>query len=151
MRKFRFKLEKLHEYRKLLTGEEKTRLAREVGKLTKIEQQGKSLREIKLATQKMRIRGLSEGLYPGEIINLHEHLLRVDETIADTDKKIVVALQDVEKARLKLIERRKDEIVVESLKKRIFKRWLRDYYRDDGKTLDDIGNIQYYLARQKKG
>lgn len=150
MKRFNFRLDRLLSFRKLLTNEEKSRLAREVGKLNIEEEQARKLKDIRSATVQVRISGLQEGMKAGEMINIHEHLLRIDESIGDTGKRIARALSDVENARLMLLERRKDEKVIESLRKRRYSKWLMDYYREDGKILDDIANIQYYRKLQSE-
>ncbi len=141
MRKFKFRLERILNFRRSLSERERTRFARKVGKQAHAEEREQNLRDIRDETIESRIKAIQEGMSAREIGNLHEHLVRIDETIEHAGAEIVKAREETDKARLDLVEKRRDERVIELYRKRKHKVWLRDYYRDENRTLDDIGTI----------
>jgi flagellar export protein FliJ len=112
-----------------------------VGEQVHAEEREQNLRNIRDETIESRIRAIQEGMSAREIGNLHEHLVRIDETIEHAGKEIVKAREETDKARVDLVEKRRDERAIELYRKRKHKVWLRDFYRDENRTLDDIGTI----------
>jgi flagellar protein FliJ len=143
MKKFNFRLEKILNYRHSLMEREKAAFGLKVQTLTKAEEDAWLLRGIRNETLIARLRAYQEGITAKEASNLHEHIVRIDETIDNADQKVEKAKREVDAARDELVERRRDERAVELLKARRFKGWLKEYYRDEGKTLDDIATIRH--------
>ncbi len=143
MRRFKFRLERLLSFRRSLTERERIRFAGKVGALVRTENQAVELRGIRNANLVARLRALGIGVAAQQVINLHEQILRIDEAIGQADQNIETAKEDVEKARGELVERMRDERAIEILRERRWERWLRDYYRDESKTLDDIATIRH--------
>jgi flagellar export protein FliJ len=85
-----------------------------------------------------------------QAVNLHEHLLRIDETVRFANEKTEKARIEVSAATEKLVEKRKEEEILKTLRKRRFDAWTRDYYRDEGKTLDDIATVKYLKDRKEQ-
>jgi len=150
MRRFNFRLERILSYRRSLAARERVRFATKVMALVQAENRASELRGIRNATFIARLRTLEHGTKALEILNLHEHLLRIGDAIDVADKEIVKAKDNVEKARGELVERMRDEKVIEMLKARRWKTWLRDYYRDESKTLDDIATLRHARSVDKK-
>jgi flagellar protein FliJ len=146
MRRFKFRLERVLDYRKSLTEGEKARFGIKVRELVKAEENASELRGIRNQALVVRLRTYEDGTTSQEASNLHEHIKRIDETIDVAEKKVENAKQNVEVARKKLVERRRDQKAVELVKDARFKAWQKDYYREEGKTLDDIATIR--AARQ---
>ncbi|MFH1676917.1 MAG: flagellar FliJ family protein, partial [bacterium] len=96
-----------------------------------------------------RMQGFGKGIMAGEAINLHEHLIRTGEAVGKAESKVEEKKGVVTGARKKLLEKRRDEIAIESLKKRRFQAWLKEYYRDESRQLDDIATVKH--ARRKSG
>jgi flagellar export protein FliJ len=130
-------------YRRSLSARERVRFATKVGALVRAEEHASELRGIRNATLIARLRALEYGLKAQEVRNLHEHLLRVGEAIDSADNDIGKAKENVDKARGELVERMRDEKAIEKLRERRWKTWLRDYYRDESRTLDDIATIRH--------
>lgn len=130
-------------YRRSLSARERVRFATKVGALVRAEEHASELRGIRNATLIARLRALEYGLKAQEVRNLHEHLLRVGEAIDSADNDIVKAKENIDKARGELVERMRDEKAIEKLRERRWKTWLRDYYRDESRTLDDIATIRH--------
>jgi flagellar protein FliJ len=143
MKRFKFRLERVLDYRKSLTEGEKAQFGLKVRELTKAEQNASELRGIRNQALVVRLESYEKGITSPEASNLHEHIKRIDETIEVAQKKVENAKQNVEVARVKLVERRRDQKAVELVKDRRFKAWQKDYYRDEGKTLDDIATIRH--------
>jgi len=143
LRRFNFRMERILSYRRSLTEGEKTRFALRVQELTRAQENASLLKGIRNETIVARLRVFESGLTAREASNLHEHIVRIDESIEKADQHVMDSSHHVNKAREKLVERRRDERAVELLRKRRHQTWLRDYYRDEGKTLDDIGTIRH--------
>ena len=126
-----------------MTEGEKAIFATKVKGLVNAEETASQLRGLRNETLLVRLRAFENGLTAREAGNLHEHIVRINETIEHADQDVGKARVMVDKARVKLVERRRDERAVELLRQRRFQTWLRDYYRDEGKTLDDIGTIRH--------
>lgn len=150
MRRFRFRLERLLRYRRSLTARERARLAHRVGMLTRAETHSAELRGIRNASLVARLRALETGLTAREASNLHEHLVRIGEAIDTADSDVESARKEVDKARENLVERRRDERVIELYRKRQWQAWLKDYYRDESKILDDSGTIRHVRRLQSE-
>lgn len=150
MRQFNFKLQRLLSYRKLLTEQAKGFLAGKVGELQAARNESNELREIRNRTKEYRDKGLKTGMHAFQAVNLHEHLLRIDETVRFANEKTEKARIEVSAATEKLVEKRKEEEILKTLKKRRFDAWTRDYYRDEGKTLDDIATVKYLKDRKEQ-
>lgn len=99
------------------------------------------------ATIRIRLGKMQEGLTPVEIGNLHEHLVRIDETIDRAGNEIERARENTEKARIELVEKRRDERSIELYRERRHQAWLKEYNRDETRTLDDIGTIRHVRSR----
>ena len=124
-------------------------LAQTIGVLTLAEQKAVELRGIRNATMLNRMRSLEDGVTAREVGNLHHHILRIEEAIDQADEHIALAQVEVEKSRVKLVERRRDEKAIELHRNRRWQAWLRDYYRDENRTLDDLATIRH--VRQDNG
>jgi flagellar export protein FliJ len=136
-------MERILSYRRSLTGSEKARFAARVQALTRAQDNASTLKGIRNETILTRLRAFESGLTAREASNLHEHIVRIDESIDKADQDVADAGHQVDKARVNLVERRRDERAVELLRKRRFQTWLRDYHRDEGKTLDDVGMMRH--------
>lgn len=143
MRRFVFRLQRILSFRHSLTEAEKSHFGRKVSELRRAQDNASVLRGIRNETQLTRMQSLRHGIPAREACNLHEHLLRIEEAIDSADKKVEAAELEVDRAREKLVERRRDERVVELLRDRRHAAWLLDYYRDEGKVLDDIATIRH--------
>lgn len=130
-----------------MTERERTRFAEKVGIQVRAEEHEKNLRNFRDATRQVRIGKLQEGMTPGEIGNLHEHLVRIDESIGHAGEEIAIARENAEKVRVELVKKRRDERTIELFRERRWKTWLKDYYRDETRTLDDIGTIRHVRNR----
>jgi len=150
MRRFRYRLERLLKYRRSLTGRERISLAQAVGILTRAEDHASDMRGVRNETLLRRIRGLETGLTSREMENLHHHVLRIDEAIEHAEDDIEKAKDGVEKAREKLVERRRDERAIELHRERRFKAWLKDYYRDESRILDDLATIRHVRREESE-
>jgi flagellar export protein FliJ len=150
MRRFNFRLQRILGYRRSLTEGEKTRFAVKVQALVRAEEDASRLRGVRNQTIVARMSAFREGITSREAANLHEHIVRINEAIGVADVSVESATGAVDIAREKLVERRRDEKAVELLKKRRFQAWERDYYRDEGKTLDDIATIRHARASEKE-
>jgi flagellar FliJ protein len=150
MRRFKYRLERLLRYRRSLTNRERISLAQAVGVLTRAEDHASDMRGVRNETLLLRIRALETGLTAKEMENLHHHVLRIDEAIDQAEDDIEKAREDMEDARGKLVERRRDERAIELHRDRRFKAWLKDYYRDEGRTLDDLATIRH-VRREESG
>ena len=126
-----------------MTKGEKARFATKVQALVKAEQNASQLRGIRNETIVARTTAFRKGTTSREAGNIHEHIVRIDEAIGGADQNVEAAGKQVDVARGKLVERRRDQKAVELLRDRRFRSWLKDYYRDKGKTLDDIATIKY--------
>lgn len=147
MRKFRFRLERLLNYRRSLSERERIRFADKVGTQVRAEEHEKNLKNVRDATKRIRIGKFQEGMTPVEIGNLHEHLVRIDETIDRAGTEVVKARNNTENARVDLVKRRRDQRTIELYRDRRWKAWLKDYYRDETRTLDDIATIRHVRDR----
>ena len=118
-------------------------LAQRVGILTRAEERATELRGVRNATLISRLRALEIGLTSREMANLHHHMLRIKEAIdrADTDTR--KARERVEKAREKLVERRRDERAIELHRQRRWQAWRMDYDREESRILDDLATIRH--------
>lgn len=143
MRKFTFKLERLLSFRKILTDQERGRLANSVASLNVALDEANQLINIRESTISYRDEKLRSGVEAGEVVNLHGHLQRIEESISFAQEKVDEARDDVRKSTEALVEKKRDEKALEIVKSRRFSVWLRDYYRDEGKILDDIGTMKY--------
>jgi flagellar protein FliJ len=143
MKRFNFRLERILGYRRSLTEGEKAQFAVKVRALMNAEENASVLRGFRNETLLARMKAFENGLTAREAGNLHEHIVRINETIDHADRDVEAATVQVDKARVKLVERRRDERAVELLREKRFQAWTEDYYRDEGKTLDDIGTIRH--------
>ena len=143
MRRFKYRLDRLLRYRRSLTRRERIGLAQAVGVLTRTEERASEMRGVRNETLLRRLRALEVGLTAREVGNLHHHVLRIDEAIGQADRDIENAKVDVEQARGKLIERRRDERAIELHRNRRFQAWLKEYYRDENRILDDLATIRH--------
>ena len=143
MRAFRYRLDRLLRYRRSLTGRERISLANRVGILARAEDHASGLRGIRNAMLVQRLRALEYGLTAREVENLHEYVLRIDDAIGSAVGQIEKAREQVEVAREELVTRRRDERVIELHRERRWKTWLRDYYRDENRTLDDLATLRH--------
>jgi len=150
MRRFRYRLERLLRFRRSLTNRERISLAQAVGILTRAEDHATDMRVVRNETLLRRLRALEAGLTVREIENLHHHVLRIDEAIDSAEDDIEKAREEVEKARGKLVERRRDERAIELHRDRRFKAWLKDYYRDESRTLDDLATIRHVRREESE-
>jgi flagellar protein FliJ len=147
MRKFKFRLERLLNFRRSMTERERTHFAEKVGIQVRAEQHENNLRDFRDATRRVRIGKLQEGMTPGEIGNLHEHLIRIDESIGHAGQEIARAKEATERVRVELVKKRRDERTIELHRERRWKSWLKDYHRDETRTLDDIATIRHVRDR----
>jgi len=143
MRRFRYRLDRLLRYRRSLAQRERIRLAERVGALNREEEHKVRLQKVRNETLVRRLRALETGLTAREMGNLHYHLLRVEEAIDRTELNIRNAEIEVEKARAELVKRRRDERAIELHRDRRWKVWLRDYNRDESRTLDDMATVRH--------
>jgi len=143
LRKFNYRLERLLRYRRSLTQIERVGLARTVGELARAEEAAVSLRGNRNTVRVARLRAIEKGTTSSEVRNLHEHMLRIDEAIDKADEDVRLAGVEVEKAREKLVGKRKEERAIELHRERRWKVWLRDYYRDENRQMDDVGNTRH--------
>ena len=143
MRRFNYRLDRLLRYRRSLARRERIGLAQAVGILTRAEEHASDMRGVRNETLLRRLRALETGLTAREVGNLHHHVLRIDEAVGHAEKNIEGAKVDVGKARDKLIERRRDERAIELHRDRRFQAWLKDYYRDENRILDDLATIRH--------
>jgi flagellar protein FliJ len=143
MKRFTFRLERILGFRRSMTEGEKAHFAARVKELVGAEENASALRGVRNETLVARLKAFEDGLTAREAGNLHEHIVRINEAIGQADQEIDLARDKVDKARVKLVERRRDERAVELLRERRFSAWEKDYYRDEGKTLDDIGNLRH--------
>ena len=150
MRRFRYRLERLLRFRRSLTNRERISLAQAVGIQTRAEDHASDMRGVRNETLLRRLRALEAGLTVKEIENLHYHMLRIDEAIDQAEDDIDKARGQVEKARGKLVERRRDERAIELHRDRRFKAWLKDYYRDESRTLDDLATIRHVRREESE-
>src|SRR3972149_8002115 len=104
MRKFNFKLQRLLSFRKIQTGEAKTRLARDVGELAKARNESSALRSIRELTVQIRMESYESGVFRPEAMNIHEHLLRIDESIGRSEDQVLSAAKKVDKSTRELLE-----------------------------------------------
>ena len=148
MRRFKFRLERILSYRRSLTEAEKAHFATKVAAVLRAEEHASRLRGIRNETLIARIRALQYGTTATEVSNIHEHLIKVDEALGNALEKVEKTKFEMEQARQKLVERRRDQRAIELIKDRRFSSWLRDYYREEGKILDDIATIRY-LRKQE--
>jgi flagellar biosynthesis chaperone FliJ len=58
-----------------------------------------------------------------------------------------MARENAEKVRVELVKKRRDERTIELFRERLWKTWLKEYYRDETRTLDDIGTIRHVRDR----
>ncbi len=151
MRRFNYRLERLLRYRSSLTQRERVRLARRAAALAAAEDNASRLRGVRNATKIEHIRALKEGTTSRQVSNLLEHLVRVGEAIEHADEGVHTAEGEVEKARTKVVERRRDQKAIEMHRERRFKTWLRDYYRDETRILDDLATIQHVRRLIEQG
>ncbi len=151
MRRFRFRLERLLSYRRSLTSRERLIFGTKVGALVGAEEHASRMRGVRNATLLARLRALDRGLTSLEMRNLHEHVLRIDEAIVNADVGIIKAKDAVNKARGELTNRMKDEKVIENFRLRRWKAWLVDYYRDEGRILDDIATTRHVRQAAEPG
>jgi flagellar export protein FliJ len=149
MRRFNFRLERILGFRRSLTESEKARFAVKVNALVGCEEQAGRLRGIRNQTLVARMRAFQIGLTAREAANLHEHIVRIGEAIDHADGDVDKARDQVDKARVKLVERKRDQRAIELLRERRFQTWMRDYYRDEGKVLDDIGTIRHVRTSEE--
>jgi flagellar protein FliJ len=147
MRRFDYRLEKILRFRKTLTQSQRVHLARKIGVLSLAEQKAVELRGIRNATLVNRLRSLEEGVMARDIGNIHQHVMRIEEAIGVADEDIEHAQVEVDESRTQLVERRRDEKAIELHRARRWQTWLRDYYRDENRTLDDLATIRE--ARKK--
>jgi len=145
VKQFKFRLEQILSYRRSLTQKERIGLAREVGVLSQAEAASAQLRGYLNEMSITQIHTIEAGTTGKEAVNLHEHRLRVEEAIVHADGDIVKARENVEKQRELLVEKRRGERAIEMYRSRKWKAWLKDYYRDENRTLDDLGMIRHVM------
>ena len=147
MRKFRFRLERVLSFRRSITNQAKSELAVKIGDLTRAERNAGELKNSRNNLVLYRMQGFVKGITAGEAVNLHEHLIRTGEAVGKAESKVEEKKVVVAGARKKLLEKRRDEIAIDNLRKRRFKNWLKEYYRDESRQLDDIATVKH--TRQK--
>jgi len=150
LRKFKYRLERLLRYRRSLTRIERVGLARCVGELARAEEDAVNLRGNRNTVRIARLRTVESGTTSMEVRNLHEHMLRIDEAIDNADEEKRKAEEEVGKAREKLVSKRRDERAIELHRERRWKVWLRDYYRDENRVMDDIGNTRHVRIKTSR-
>jgi len=143
MRAFKFRLERILKYRHSLVLDERVTFSRKAGELARAQEHESELRNLREAMKVLRIHALSEGTTSTEVGNIHNHLLRIGDAIDSAAETVVNAEKDVEEARGELVEKMRDERAIELLKERRWKAWQKEYYRDEGRVLDDIANIRH--------
>ena len=148
VKRFNFRLERLLRYRRSLTQRERVNLAREVGVLSEAEAMAAKLRGYANEMGILQHRKLDTGTTSTEVVNLHEHMVRVQESIVNAEADIDKAEDAVEAQRTVLVEKRREERAIELYKARRWKLWLKDYYRDENLTLDDLATMRH-VKREK--
>ncbi len=118
-------------------------LARELGNLARLEKQAGDLKGYLNTSKIQSVHALESGLTAREIGNLHENMLRTEEAIDGALEKVEQGKETVENARGELVEKRRDERAIELYRERRFKAWVKDYHRDESKTLDDLSTIRH--------
>ncbi len=126
-----------------MTQVERVELAQRIGTLTRTQNHAVSLRQSRSEARIRRLQSIERGTSRHEVINIHEHMLRIEEAIGVTEEEIQTAEEEVEKARQKLVTRRRDERAIELHRERRWKTWLKDYYRDENRTLDDLAIMRH--------
>lgn len=143
MRQFKFRLEKILSYRHSLTEAEKVRFAAKIAALNRAREKAINLRRIRNQLLISRLRAFQSGLTAREAANLHEHIVRISDAISAADREVEIAEAEVNKARDRLVEKRREERAIELLRKRRYQSWIRDFNRDETKTLDDVATIRH--------
>ena len=133
MKKFRFRLERVLQYRELVKRDRKRELA---AKTMQLQTEQERLNELGLAWE---ANGIPSGPIPAEMLQLVErYSMWLKAAIEKQQKTVAEAKQAVEEARNAYIEAAKESEALKTLKTKKREEYLEYYYKEEGKFLDEI-------------
>lgn len=134
MKKFRFRLEKVLQYREMLKDEKRRELLK----------RNQELREARQRLEDLEKAALSNTLGQGQIMTVEQVYLaglfaeRVKEDIIKQRLAIIKAEEEVEKAMGEYVEASKDARSLEMLKERKLQEYMDYMHKEDEKFLDEL-------------
>lgn len=136
--KFKFRLQSVLELRQHLEEEQKDVLAAERQKLNELfEQKENLLRNFKIWSKKY-LELASAGMTPDEAVRTGRYIEEINRNIKLTDRQIQKQTENVERARVLLIERMQDRKALEKLYERQHERFK---YDENKKAENEIADL----------
>ena len=146
MAKFIFNMQGLLNIKEKLEEQSKT----EYGKaLSKLEQEKNILLNLESKKQKNILsfrESINNGVKPNYIDNINKYISLIDKKIAEQIQNIEKAKEVVEEKRLALLEAMKERKVLEALKEKEKENYFKEEIKKEQKDIDEIVSYKYNKA-----
>ena len=133
---------RLEDLKKAKLGEATEILNSEMEKLDVLVTEKKN--QFKLMKEKRDI-----GFTPKELISYNNYMERLKKSISIQEKVVEKARENVEKARIELVNAAKERKMFETLKEKKMEEYWEEYYRKEQITLDEIASYKYGVGSEK--
>ncbi len=134
-KKFKFRLQKVLEYRELLKRESERELGMKNSELQKAEQR---VEDIIAAQEASPPPHSDDTMSMAELVLSGEYQLRLQEELLEQRLLVVEAIEAVEVARDQYIEKAMEAQILDKLKDRRLKEYLQNNRREDRKVMDEL-------------
>lgn len=146
---FRFQFQSILDLKLRLEDLKKAKL----GEVTEILNSEMEKLDILITEKKNQFKLMKEkrdiGFTPKELISYNNYMERLKKSISIQEKVVEKARENVEKARIELVNAAKERKMFETLKEKKMEEYWEEYYRKEQITLDEIASYRHGAGSEK--
>lgn len=145
MAKFTFRLQSFLNIKEKLEEQRKTEYGEAISKLEDAKNTLNQIFAKKQNTILSMQNNINNAIHPNQLKNFNDYLAFLDKEVIRQEQVIEEKKQDVEKARLVLIEAMKERKKIENLKEKEKEEYLKEEFKEEQKIIDEIVSYKYNI------